>query len=135
MNSIKLFPSINELTKLNEFIHNELSIYDSNVDLIVEEIFVNIVNYSKCTYINVNIGLTDESILKIEFVDDGFKFNPIERDSPDYPTSIDEAEIGGLGIHLVKNLADEFYYYYENNENHLTVIKNVKAWRTKLEIS
>ena len=127
MNSIKLFPSINELTKLNEFIHNELSIYDPHVDLIVEEIFVNIVNYSRCTYINVNIESTDDSILKIEFVDDGFKFNPIERDSPDYPTSIDEAEIGGLGIHLVKNIADEFDYYYENNENHLTVIKNVKA--------
>lgn len=127
MNSINLTPSINELTKLNEFIHNKVLINNPNVDLIVEEIFVNIIKYSKCTYIQVNFELTEESILKIEFIDDGFKFDPFEMDSVAYPTNIDEAQIGGLGIHLVKNLADEFDYTYENNENHLTIIKKVKA--------
>lgn len=126
MNSIKLVPSINELTKLNKFIHDELSINNLDVDLIVEEIFVNIVNYSKCTYIQANIESTDESCIKIEFIDDGFEFNPVELDSIDFPSDIDEAQIGGLGIHLVKNLADKISYTYENNENHLTIIKNVK---------
>lgn len=126
MNIIKLVPSINELTKLNKFIHDELSINDLNVDLIVEEIFVNIVNYSKCTYIQVNVESMDESCIKIEFIDDGFEFNPFDSDSIDFPSDIDEAQIGGLGIHLVKNIADKFSYTYENNENHLTIIKNVK---------
>lgn len=125
MNSIKLTPSINELTKLNELIHNEISINNKELDLIIEETFVNIVHYSKCTYIQVNIENND-SILKIEFIDDGFEFNPIELESPTLPTNIDEAKIGGLGIHLVKNLADELDYEYKNNENHLTIIKNVK---------
>ena len=63
----------------------------------------------------------------MEFIDDGIQFNPIESESPDSPDTIDEAEIGGLGIHLVKNLTDELNYEYENNENHLTIIKKVKT--------
>lgn len=126
MNHIELNPSIDELTRLNEFIHCEVSTVSHDVDLIVEEVFVNIVNYSNCTYIRVNVENKD-SFLKMEFIDDGIQFNPIESDSPDFPDSIDEAEIGGLGIHMVKNLADELDYEYENNENHLTIIKKVKT--------
>lgn len=126
MNHIELNPSINELTRLNEFIHAEVSNIGYDVDLIVEEVFVNIVNYSNCTYIKVNVECKD-SVLKMEFIDDGIQFNPLESESPDSPDTIDEAEIGGLGIHLVKNLTDELNYEYENNENHLTIIKKVKT--------
>lgn len=126
MNNIELKPSINELTRLNEFIHGEVSNIGYDVDLIVEEVFVNIVNYSNCTYIKVNVECND-SVLKMEFIDDGIQFNPLESESPDSPDTIDEAEIGGLGIHLVKNLTDELNYEYENNENHLTIIKKVKT--------
>ena len=126
MNHIELNPSINELTRLNEFIHGEVSNIGYDIDLIVEEVFVNIVNYSNCTYIKVNVECKD-SVLKMEFIDDGIQFNPIESESPDSPDTIDEAEIGGLGSHLVKNLTDELNYEYENNENHLTIIKKVKT--------
>lgn len=126
MNHIELNPSINELTRLNEFIHGEVSNIGYDIDLIVEEVFVNIVNYSNCTYIKVNVECKD-LVLKMEFIDDGIQFNPLESESPDSPNTIDEAEIGGLGIHLVKNLTDELNYVYENNENHLTIIKKVKT--------
>ena len=62
----------------------------------------------------------------MEFVDDGVEFNPLSTNSPKLPENIDEAKIGGLGIHLVKNLVDEMYYEYKDNENHLTIIKYVK---------
>ena len=42
------------------------------------------------------------------------------------PKNIEEAEIGGLGIYLTKELADELEYQYENDENHLIIIKNVE---------
>ena len=45
MNSITLKPELNELYTLNEFILNELPHENLKVDLIVEEIFTNIVNY------------------------------------------------------------------------------------------
>lgn len=125
MKSIKLTPSINELAKLNDFIHHTVSVNEYEVDLIAEEVFVNIVNYSESSYVLVNVESND-SCFKMEFVDDGIEFDPVKVDCVDFPSDINEAEIGGLGIHLVKSIADEVSYEYTNNENHLTIIKNVK---------
>ena len=41
------------------------------------------------------------------------------------PETIDEAQIGGLGIFFAKEMADELYYHYTNGENHLKIIKKV----------
>ena len=103
MNSITLKPELNELYTLNEFILNELPHENLKVDLIVEEIFTNIVNYSKTEFITVNANY-ENSTLEIEFIDNGIQFNPILQKEHKIPNSIDEAEIGGLGIFLTKKL-------------------------------
>ena len=64
--------------------------------------------------------------LTVEFIDNGIEFNPLLKESPKTPKNIEEAEIGGLGIFLTKELADELEYKYENDENHLIIIKNVE---------
>ena len=75
MNSLKLTPDINELYKLNDFVHEELSVNDMQIDLVLEEIFVNIVNYSNTEFIIVNVDYdkSTKSAL-IEFVDNGIEF-------------------------------------------------------------
>ena len=125
MNSITLKPELNELYNLNEFILNELSEKNLQVNLIVEEIFVNIVNYSKTEFITVNVENTD-STLTIEFIDNGMKFNPLLEENPTPPNNIDEAQIGGLGIFLTKQVADELDYHYINGKNHLKITKKVE---------
>ena len=125
MSSISLKPEITELYTLNEFILNELQEENLQVNLIVEEIFVNIVNYSKTENITVNAEY-EKPILTLEFIDNGIEFNPLLREFPKAPKSIDDAKIGGLGIFLTQELADELEYHYENGENHLIIIKNVK---------
>ena len=55
MNSITLKPEFNELYTLNEFILNELPEENLQVNLIVEEILSNIINYSKTDFITVNV--------------------------------------------------------------------------------
>ena len=55
MKSITLKPEINELHTLNEFILSELHQENIEVNQIVEELFVNIVNYSKTEFIRVNL--------------------------------------------------------------------------------
>ncbi|RAP49831.1 MAG: hypothetical protein BZ136_02750 [Methanosphaera sp. rholeuAM74] len=125
MKSIKLNPEITELTRLNDFITEEFNLNDFKLNLIVEEIFVNIVNYSQCSYIKVDFEL-EKGGLTITFRDDGVEFNPLAVDEVKHPDSIEEAEIGGLGIHLSKELADEMHYEYSDNENRLTIIKNGK---------
>lgn len=125
MNSISLKPKLNELYTLNEFILNELNEENLQVNLIVEEIFVNIVNYSKTDFIKVNVEFKKPT-LTIEFVDNGVEFNPLLKEDPKAPETIEEAEVGGLGIFLTKEMADELDYHYNTGENHLKIIKNVE---------
>lgn len=125
MKSIRLYPKIEELHRLNDFFQKEFNLNDKEIRLIIEEVFVNICNYSECSYIITCFELENDR-LTIKFTDDGFEFNPLIVESPELPDNIDEAKIGGLGIYLVKELADEQYYEYKDNKNHLTIIKNVK---------
>lgn len=125
MKSITLKPELNEIYTLNEFILNELKKENLQVNLIVEETFVNIVNYSKTEFVTVNVEYENQ-ILTLEFIDNGTKFNPILKEDPTQPNTIDEAQIGGLGIFLTKKMADELDYHHINGENHLKIIKKVE---------
>ena len=125
MNSITLKPEINELYTLNEFILDELGDKNIYIDLIVEEVFVNIVDYSKTDFIIVNAEFIKPTLI-IEFIDNGIEFNPLLKENPPLPDDVDEAQIGGLGIFLTKEIADELDYNFINGENHLKIIKNVE---------
>ena len=125
MNSITLKPEINELYTLNEFILNELGKENIQVNLIIEEVFVNIVEYSKTDFIIVNAEF-NKPTLTIEFIDNGIEFNPLLKEDPPLPDDIDEAQIGGLGIFLTKEIADELDYSYIDGENYLKIIKKVE---------
>ena len=125
MNSITLKPEITELYTLNEFVSNELPEENTYVNLIVEEVFVNIVDYSEADFIIVEIEYENGTIM-LNFIDNGIEFNPILKENPELPDTVDEAQIGGLGILLTKELSDELDYHYINGENHLKIIKKVE---------
>lgn len=125
MNSLKLNVDQNELYTLNNFIEKIIKKKDVQVDLIIEEIFINIVNYSNSDFIIVNTDFKD-SILTLEFIDNGIQFNPLLKEDPNISDNIDDAQIGGLGIFLTKEMADEIDYHYINGENHLRIIKKVE---------
>ena len=46
----------------------------------------------------------------LSFTDEGAEFNPLSHADPDTALSADDRPIGGLGILMVKNLADEVSY-------------------------
>jgi len=125
MNSLELAPQIEELYKLNDFINEIIGKQDFQVDLILEEVFVNIVNYSKTDSIRVNSSF-ENSILTLEFIDDGVEFNPLLNEDPKMPESIEDTEVGGLGIHLTKELSDDIEYDRIADENHLKITKKVE---------
>ena len=120
MKSIKLKVELNELYALKEFINktHELTI---PIELAVEELFVNIVNYSNAEYIIANVDYDND--LTIEFIDNGNEFDPTAHEGSKKSGDIDEVEVGGLGILLAKKNVDEMIYSYKNNENHLKIIK------------
>lgn len=124
MRSITLKPELRELYTLNEFILNELCEENLQVNLIVEEIFVNIIKYSKTDYVTVNVEYCNPT-LTLEFIDNGIEFNPLLKEDHKPPETIEDAQIGGLGIFLTKKMADDLYYHNTNGENHLRIIKKV----------
>ena len=123
--------TVDNLSIVNDFVHRFISQYQCSkraimqLDLIVEEIFVNIVNYSKADFINVNVEFEKPTLI-IEFIDNGFEFNPNIKKNPKIPKTVEESQIGGLGIFLTKKMADELDYQYINGENHLKIIKKVE---------
>jgi anti-sigma regulatory factor (Ser/Thr protein kinase) len=125
MNLLKLNPNVEELHTLNEFISNIIGKTDLQVELILEEVFVNIVSYSNSSYIHINARF-ENRCLTVEFIDEGIQFNPLLQEDPELPESIDEATIGGLGIYLTKQIADKISYQRINDENHLTIFKSVR---------
>jgi anti-sigma regulatory factor (Ser/Thr protein kinase) len=125
MKTISLQPELNELYRLNDFIIDNLKEENLQVNLIAEEVFVNIVNYSNADFIKVNVEF-ETPTLTMEFIDNGIEFNPLLKEDPKAPETIEEAQIGGWGIFLAKEMADEIYYQHINGENHLKIIKKVE---------
>lgn len=99
------------------------------IDLAVEEIFVNIANYAYLEepgQATISIDVTGlPPTAQISFYDSGIPYNPLNRQDPDISLEAEDRTIGGLGIFLVKKNMDELSYRYENNQNILTIQKNL----------
>lgn len=99
------------------------------IDLAVEEIFVNIAKYAyrpdKGRAI-VRVEVSDEPIqVRITFIDHGKPYDPLAKDDPDISLSAEDRPIGGLGIFMAKQSMDDIRYEYKDGSNILTLIKNI----------
>lgn len=97
-----------------------------NLRIICEEILVNIARYAYDVPGDMTVVMEyddREEELRLCFMDRGIMFNPLERETPDLTATADERPIGGLGIHMVRKLADTVTYEREDGMNKLTVIK------------
>lgn len=127
--SMKLKPQLDEMRKIENYLNKELKTINASIkeinqfNIVVDEVFSNLVNYSECKEIKLDINISDD-IVKLVFKDDGSKFNPLEDiKEVDINISSEEREIGGLGIHIVKNIMDEVTYEYKDNKNQLIIVK------------
>ena len=57
--------------------------------------------------------------------DSGIPFDPTQKGEVDITLPAEERAIGGLGIHLVRQLMDEVIYSREDDKNVLTLIKRI----------
>ncbi len=86
-----------------------------------DEILSNIAKYGGGR-IDLAITIAD-GMFRATIADDGPPFDPLARPAPDTDLDIDERSIGGLGIHLVREMMDEVVYTYENGQNRLIFSK------------
>ena len=99
------------------------------IDVAVEEIFVNIANYAYdydggMATVRINIDDCTKRV-EITFIDEGIPYNPLERTDPDVTLSAEDRPIGGLGVYMVKKSMDEVTYDYSEGKNRLTIIKEL----------
>lgn len=116
------------------------------VDIAVEELFVNIANYAYApdtgdadilieTLNTCPIpeeyrkGLSEKDLkgkwLRVTLSDSGVPFDPLQKDDPDISLSAQERRVGGLGIFMVKKSMDHMYYEYKDGKNHISIIKKL----------
>ena len=96
----------------------------------VEEVFVNIAHYAYASgtgSARIRTELTEAPpAIRIIFMDSGIPFDPMAREDPDVKQSVDEQQIGGLGIFMTKKLMDSVEYQYKDGKNILTLKKGLQ---------
>ena len=96
------------------------------VNLVLEELGLNALHYG-CVDGMADIEITmvsEQDVVTITISDSGMPFDPLsEAPLPDIEASIEDRNIGGLGVYLVREMMDEVYYKREQDRNHLTLIK------------
>ena len=93
-----------------------------------DEVTSNIVNYSGAKGYRVEAERTADR-LRLRFSDDGRPYNPLSHVDPDTHAAIEDRPIGGLGLVVVKRLADRVSYSREGGRNILTLIRKCE-WMT-----
>ena len=133
----KIFPaSLDQLEQVQSFIAEQLEGHACSgkakfqLDVAVEEIFVNIARYAFSperrgeATVRCSVGGSPLQVT-IQFLDDGVPFNPLAKKDADITLSAEERGIGGLGILMVKRSMDAVDYTYENGKNILTIQKHI----------
>ncbi|ATE66466.1 ATP-binding protein [Rhizorhabdus dicambivorans] len=86
-----------------------------------DELLSNIAHHGGGT---IELAITvDAGTLTARIADDGPRFDPLALPAPDTSLDIDDRPVGGLGIHLVREMMDEVRYVYDQGRNELTFRK------------
>ena len=126
--------NIEQIPKLSEFIDSICEKFcidmetTMSLNLALEEAVVNVMSYA---YPEGTIGDVDIEVVKgpqyLDFIisDSGKPFDPTTKEDPDTNLSVEERPIGGLGIHIIRQIMDSVHYERKENRNYLTLRKNI----------
>jgi anti-sigma regulatory factor (Ser/Thr protein kinase) len=97
------------------------------MNLALEETVTNVMLYAypnEKGKVLIEAEKTDEQITFV-ITDSGVPFDPTAKPDADTSLSAEERPIGGLGIHLVRQIMDKISYRREEGKNILTLIKKL----------
>jgi anti-sigma regulatory factor (Ser/Thr protein kinase) len=99
------------------------------IQLVIEELFTNMVKYSRDGHQDIAISLEREGprlVIRLRDFDvEPFDVTRVPTADVDQP--ITERTRGGLGLHLVRQVADDFRYDYRDRNSTITVIKRLET--------
>ena len=94
------------------------------VDLVLEELVSNTIRYgySDKTVHDIHVSLTlEDRVVILTIHGDGQEFNPLTASVPETAQSLEETQIGGFGIPLVRSMVHTLDYERIGNRNKITV--------------
>lgn len=99
-----------------------------SLSLVVEELFTNLVKYNRSgnNPITLRIGRHGDEA-RLELVDrDVDPFDPTTVPVPDLDAPMSHRKPGGLGLHLVRAIADRISFEYQNRVMKIVVVKKLE---------
>ena len=136
---LKLKNDMAELDKIHRFIEklgrklrlSKKYIVETNIAL--EEVVTNIIAYAykdcRDQFIKISVIPPANGALVLRVEDNGRPFNPLKVKEPELTYDIENCDIGGLGIHLVRKLMDDVSYNYHECKNVLEMKKSINPTR------
>ena len=129
--SIVMRNDIQQIPTLAEWIENlhVPSALSMTINLALEEAVTNVMLYAypqdKNGQVQIEAEKTDNQITFV-ISDSGIPFDPTKQPPVNTSLGVEERSIGGLGIHLVRQIMDHIQYRRENKKNILTLVKKYK---------
>ena len=98
------------------------------LNLILDELFTNFVTHG-CTdefghEITIELVKNDDEVA-VTIIDDGCPFDPTSKEDPVLDVPLEEKELGGLGVFLVRQYGDNMTYEWRDNKNVVKFTKNI----------
>jgi serine/threonine-protein kinase RsbW len=96
-----------------------------SVQLIIEELVTNILKYGKGSGDSATIEVilsVDSGQIRLSIADNSAAFNPLEYGEADTNLSLEEREVGGLGLFLVRKKVQSLSYEYKDGYNILNAV-------------
>jgi|JFJP01.1.fsa_nt_gi anti-sigma regulatory factor (Ser/Thr protein kinase) len=131
---IEIRNNLQEIARIGEILEDFGQKYNVSTKVVhtlylaIDELVTNTISYGYPDK-TLHIITLDLTLTKTDFTivirDDGEEFDPNNAPEPDLNSSVENRRVGGLGIHLVKNLLNKFEYKRINKMNVVTLMKNL----------
>lgn len=100
------------------------------LELVLEEALMNQIRHAfpdgrPDHWLRLGAQVVSDTVV-LTFTDQGLPFNPLARSAPVFPTRLEDATPGGLGILLTRKYVQSAHYLREGEQNRLTLVLNLR---------
>ena len=119
------------VTAVAEFcrVHGLDDSVEFDLNLVLEELFTNTVRHGGCEGVpqaaRVRLRLAPPGV-EVNYRDQGLPFNPLDAPPPDLNVPLLERKVGGLGLHLVREIMQDVRYQRSGEMNQLTMLRRTE---------
>ena len=135
MKELTIKATVENIDVVTDFVNEQLESFDCpmkaqmQIDIAIDELFGNIAHYAYNPEVGdatVRVEVNQQPLaVIITFIDKGVPYDPLKKADPDTTLAVEDRDIGGLGIYMVKKSMDEISYEYKDGQNILRILKNI----------